>query len=179
MSARVGGVHDGPRLNSAEWRGVMYCLLWASGAWLTAHVGIWPAMGATAAVLGVAALTFEGRSVLGSGRHSRIWLIGLPAGLLMAVGTVLLFGPITSAFPGLTEDVGRLYTTFRAPGLAVTLLLMPLVVTCEEIVWRGAVYEALRLRISGVPTVLVGTAAYAAALPTRRRTCPSARQRWC
>ncbi len=47
--------------------------------------------------------------------------------------------------------------------MAVTLLLMPLVVTCEEIVWRGAVYEALRVRISRVPAVLVGTAAYAAA----------------
>ena len=159
----MGGVDRGPSLTSAEWRGVAYCLLWASGAWLSGHLGIWPAMGTTAVVLGVAALTFEGRAVLGPGLHSRMWLIGLPAGLLMAGGTVLLFGPITSAFPGLTEDVERLYASFRAPGLAVTLLLMPLVVTCEEIVWRGAIYEVLRLRMSWVPAVLVGTAAYSAA----------------
>ncbi len=48
--------------------------------------------------------------------------------------------------------------------MAVTLLLMPLVVTFEEIVWRGAVYEALRVRISWITTVLVGTAAYSVAL---------------
>lgn len=164
MSGGVAGVDPGPGLTPAEWRGVAYCLMWASGAWLSVYFGIWLAMGTTAAVLGVAAVTSEGRAVLGRGFHSRVWLIGFPAGLLMAGGTALLFGPMTSAFPALTEDVERLYATFRGPGLAVTLLLMPLVVTCEEIVWRGAVYEALRVRISWVPTVLVGTAAYSVAL---------------
>jgi membrane protease YdiL (CAAX protease family) len=160
----VAGVDPGPGLTSAEWRGIAYCLLWASGAWLSVYFGIWPAMGTTSAILGVAAVTFEGRAVLGRGLYSRVWLIGLPAGLLMAGGTALLFGPMTSAFPALTEDVERLYATFRGPGLAVTLLLMPLVVTFEEIVWRGAVYEALRVRISWITTVLVGTAAYSVAL---------------
>ena len=142
---------------------MVYALVWALGAWSSRYFGIWLAVGATATVLGAAALIFEGRAVLGRGQHSRMWLIGVPAGLLMAGGTVLLFGPVTSAFPGLAEDVERLYTTFRAPGLAFGLLLMPLVVTCEEIVWRGAVYEALRRKISWVPTVLLGTAVYSAA----------------
>ena len=164
MSGRLREADYGPSPTSAEWRSVAYCLLWASGSWLSGYVGIWPAIGTTAVVLGVAALTLEGRAVLGPRLHSRMWLMGLPSGLLMAGGTVLLFGPITSAFPGLIEDVQRLYAAFRAPGLGATLFLMPLVVTCEEIVWRGAVYEALRLRMSTVTTVLVGTAAYAAAL---------------
>ena len=63
MSGGVAGVDPGPGLTPAEWRGVAYCLMWASGAWLSVYFGIWLAMGTTAAVLGVAAVTSEGRAV--------------------------------------------------------------------------------------------------------------------
>jgi membrane protease YdiL (CAAX protease family) len=163
MSVLADGAGRGSGPASQEWRGVAYGLVWALGAWCSQFVGIWLALGTTAALLCLTVLVLEGRTVLGPWPHSRTWLIGFPAGLLMAGGTVLLFGPVASAFPGLPEDVERLYATVRAPGLPVTLLVIPLVVTCEEIVWRGAVYEALRLRLPWVPAVLVGTAAYALA----------------
>ena len=45
------------------------------------------------------AATIEGTSVLGRGKHSALWPIGVLAGVVMAAGTILLFEPVTSLFP--------------------------------------------------------------------------------
>jgi uncharacterized protein YbjT (DUF2867 family)/membrane protease YdiL (CAAX protease family) len=151
--------------SAADRRAVAYGLIWFFGAWVSTHVGIWLAVGTTATVLGLAAIWFEGASVLGDGAHARSWMIGMLAGLAMAAGTLFLFEPVTTAFPALRADVAALYSAFRSPGALATFLLMPLVVIFEEIVWRGAVHNALVRRMSwplaAVSGALLYTLAYA------------------
>lgn len=148
---------------SADRRAVVYVLLWAIGAWLSTQFGIWLAVGTTAAVLGMTAATIEGTSVLGRGKHSALWPIGVLAGMIMAAGTIFLFEPVTSLFPILKTDVESLYAAFRSPGFLTSILLMPVVVTFEEIVWRGAVQGALARHLSWLPAAIACTLVYAVA----------------
>jgi membrane protease YdiL (CAAX protease family) len=68
-----------------------------------------------------------------------------------------------AAVPSVGLDVARLYATFGAPSLARLALLLPLVIACEEMVWRGVVQAALARRVGPVAAPLLGAAAYAAA----------------
>jgi len=161
--SRSQPVTESRGMTSADRRAVVYVLLWAVGAWLSNHFGIWLAVGTTAAVLGMAAARLEGTSILGRGRHAGLWPIGILAGLVMAAGTVLLFAPVTNAFPMLEADVQELYAAFQRPGFLAPVLLMPLVVTFEEVVWRGAVQGALSRHMSWLPTAATCALLYALA----------------
>lgn len=138
-------------------------VLWALGAMLARGLGIWVAVGTTAMVLGCVSLVMRrdllaDRAALGSGIG-----YGVAAGLVMAAGTHVLYGPVTRALPWLVADIDALYRAFAGPGRMVAALLMPVVVIAEEFVWRGVVYSALADRLGRVPAVLGGTLLYAVA----------------
>ncbi len=137
--------------------------LWALGAWQARTYGLWGALGVTAALLAVVVLVLEGRAVIGRGPHARLWPLGIGAGLVMALGTTALFGPAVKAFPTLFADVSRLYGAFGDPGSPSALLLLPVIVICEEMVWRGAVQSALAVRMRWLPAAVVGALVYALA----------------
>ena len=159
----TGTATESPDWTYADRRAAVYVLLWAVGAWLSNYFGIWLAVGTTAAVLGLAAARLEGTSVLGRGRHAALWPIGVLVGLVMAAGTVILFEPVTSVFPTLEADVQELYAAFQRPGFLAPILLMPLVVTFEELVWRGAVQGALSRHMSWLPAAIACALIYALA----------------
>ncbi|MFM8409146.1 MAG: lysostaphin resistance A-like protein [Alphaproteobacteria bacterium] len=139
-------------------------LAWAVGASLSRVFGIWTAVGLTATALGATAIA-TGDSVLRSSlRPTALQVgIGLVVGLVMALGTWALFPAATAWVPWIEPDVTRLYVAFGRPGPLVILLLLPIVVACEEIVWRGVVHRALADRLDWLPTALVGATLYAAA----------------
>ena len=137
--------------------------LWAFGAWESHTYGLWSALGGTAVLLSAVVLAFEGRAVIGNGRHARLWPIGIGAGLVMWGGTTALYGLATTAFPALLGDVSRLYDAFRSAGLVATVVLLPVIVICEEIVWRGAVQGALARRTTWLPAAAIGALIYALA----------------
>ncbi len=139
-------------------------IVWAIAAWLTRDYGIWVSIGMSAVLLAAAAIGVEGRVLAGRGSHRRGALVGFGAGLLMAWATALLYAPVTARFPALGADAALLYTAFSQPGYALTLLLLPLIVTAEEVVWRGTMHAVLERRLSPAGTVVFGTLLYAAVL---------------
>ncbi len=138
-------------------------ILWGWGAWESHVYGIWGALGVSALVLSAVVLALEGRAVVGNGRHARMSPLGVAAGLVMAGGTVALFAPVTTAFPALFGDVARLYEAFGDPGSIATMVLLPVIVIGEEIVWRGAVQGALARRMRWLPAAIAGALVYALA----------------
>ena len=78
----------------------------------------------------------------------------------MAATTLVLFEPVTAAFPGLRADVAALYSAFQRPGVLMAILMVPLVVAFEEIVWRGAIQNALARRMFSPLAVVAGAALY-------------------
>lgn len=138
-------------------------LLWAVGAWESHAYGIWGALGASAVLLSAAVLALEGQAVIGNGRHARLWPVGIGAGLVMASVTTALFEPVTTAFPTLLSDVSRLYAAFGGRASVATMVLLPVIVIGEEIVWRGAVQGALARRMRWLPAAAVGALVYALA----------------
>jgi len=144
----------------ADWRAVAYGLVWLVGAWASGHFGIWPAVGTTAVFLGLAVIGFEGTSVLGRGPHIRPLILGVVVGLAMTATTLVLFEPVMAAFPGLRADVAGLYSAFQRPGALMAILMVPLVVAFEEIVWRGAIHNALARRMFLPLAVVAGAALY-------------------
>ena len=138
-------------------------LLWALGAWESHAYGIWGALGVSAVLLSATVLALEGHAVIGNGQHARLWPIGIGAGLVMVSGTTVLFRPVMTAFPTLFGDVSRLYAAFGDRGSVATLVLLPVIVIGEEIVWRGAVQGALARRMRWLPAAVVGALVYALA----------------
>ncbi len=168
---RLGGVRRGSRdadrstaaAPGAARRAGVFALLWALGAYASVYVGLWAAMGTTAVLLGVAAWARGGQALIGRGPHSRLIPIGAVAGLAMAAATVGLYEPVTRLNPALESDVDDLYEAFRATSTLASVLLIPAVVTFEELIWRGAVYTAFTKHLSWVGAALAASLVYALA----------------
>lgn len=138
--------------------------LWCVGAAASRSVGLWLGVGTAAVAIGALAVTFEGRTLRPLFRvDARALLSGVAMGAAMTAATLALYAPIAAAVPSVGLDVERLYATFGAPSLARLALLLPLVIACEEMVWRGVVQAALARRVGPVAAALVGAAVYAAA----------------
>ena len=139
-------------------------MLWACGAGLSRSFGIWPAVGLTASTLGALAVGLEGGALADAldAAPSKL-LLGLVVGCAMAAATFALFPPVTAVLPGIRDDVTHLYVAFGRPGLTVILLLLPVVVACEEIVWRGAVHSALATHFGWFGVAILGSILYALA----------------
>lgn len=160
MREGAGRIGSGPALGPEELRAAAFVLAWAASALLARSVGIWLAMGPTAALLAVVSLRQGGRELMGRGRHARMVPVGVLVGLAMAAGTIALYGPVTRAFPALSADVARLYELFEGPGALGALVLLPAVLTFEDIVWRGAVQGAAARRLSPLAAAALGAALY-------------------
>jgi len=153
-----------PGLAGDRVRALAMIAAWAVGASLSRVFGIWPAVGITASALGASALATGSPTLLSALRPTLLQVaIGVQVGLVMALGTWALWPVATGWFPAIVPDVTRLYVAFGHPGPIVIFLLLPLVVACEEIVWRGVVHRALSQRLDWLPTAFACAALYALA----------------
>ena len=142
-------------------------VVWTCAAFATHTFGLWMAFGITGAVLAAAVLVFARPALWGAGAHGRGWAIGIAAGVTMAIATEWLTPAVLALTPRLADDVAQLFAELHRPGPPVAWVLMPPIVVCEEIVWRGAVQAAVTRRMGWRPAVSVVPCVYALAhLPT-------------
>lgn len=145
-------------------RAAALSIAWAAGAWQARAFGIWPAVGTTAVVLGVLALCLDRAALQAALRpEGRALGWGLAAGAVMTAATYVVYPVFAWIVPFLRGEVADLYLAFGRPGIGAALVALPVVILCEEIVWRGFVFEALSTRFSWVATILLGSAVYALA----------------
>jgi len=137
-------------------------LAWIAGAAIAASLGLWSGMGTTALLVGLGVLATRWQELREMLRpHPTPILVGLAAGLLMALVTHLFYGPISALAPFVKTGTAQLYLENASrPRLAFGLLLVPIAIA-EEVVWRGAVQSALTARFGTPVAILAGTALYA------------------
>ncbi|MBT8489229.1 MAG: CPBP family intramembrane metalloprotease [Gemmatimonadetes bacterium] len=160
MSQEPELVGSKPSVGALELQAAIFVLVWFLAALLARSVGIWQAIGSTAVFLGLVSLSRPGIDLWGRGRPARMVPIGLFIGLAMAAVTIFLYDPVTRAVPGLSADVGRLYEEFRSFGVLGAVVLLPVIVTCEEIVWRGVVFGAAARWMSPGGAAIVSAVLY-------------------
>ena len=90
-------------------------------------------------------------------------VVGFVVGVAMILATHLLYLPARALVAGLAPRVSDLYTLLEAPpGPAAALPVVLLVVTAEELVWRGLAVDLLQARnLRPVTVVAVATLLYA------------------
>lgn len=139
-------------------------LIWTLGSLASRWVGIWPAVGGTAVLLGAAALLQE-RTLLVSllKPDRRGILLGLAGALVMLPATYLLYGPASMLPFQIPAQTEMLYARFRDASPLVVVFLLPFCVLAEELIWRGVVQEALTRRLGPWPGMVLAALAYAAA----------------
>lgn len=127
------------------------------------YTSVWLATGIAASISIALCVWMDGshlRDLLRPTRRS-LW-IGLVAGLLMAAGTYALYAIAAFVVPGLHEEVGGLYKTLHdPPGVAFALPVLFVVILSEELVWRGALFDALPSTVSRERAVLLSALVYA------------------
>lgn len=126
-------------------------------------LGIWPGT-ALAGGVGLSGAWFTARRELAPLLRPGVQqvAIGLALGALMAAATHLLYVPLAARVPGVAAQVAALYAIFDvAPGRGAVLPIVLVVVTAEELVWRGLTYGWLRTRLAPVGAIGCATALYA------------------
>lgn len=139
-------------------------VLWTCGAALTPWVGIWAGIGGTGLGLGLAA-AWTARPLLAplfriTGRGV---LAGVFAAAAMAIVTYGLYPLVASSWTPFGSGVPPLYASFRDARPPGMVLLLPLIILAEEVVWRGIVYDALHRRLPPWAAVAAGGTLYALA----------------
>ncbi len=122
---------------------VLFTALWMLSTLVSHWVGIWWAVGTSAAVLGLASVVIDPGLVARVRPTPRLIAAGLVAGGLMIAVTYLVYPLIRSAMPEVVVETGALYATFGERRGWVVYLLLPLVIVAEEILWRGLIHDAL------------------------------------
>ena len=123
-------------------------LAWLAAAASTGPLGIWLAIGGTAAALGLAVLLFDRPASMALLQpNPRLVLLGAAAGGVMAVATYLFYPLLASSLPFIASDTAKLYAAFRAPSLVVAAVALVPVIVGEELVWRGVVQTSLVQRL--------------------------------
>jgi membrane protease YdiL (CAAX protease family) len=140
-------------------------LIWCAGAGLTHVIGIWAGVGGAAIALGFAVLFLAWPTLAPLLRTSGPLLAwGAAAAIVMIAGTNGLYPVLSGGSAAFARDVHGLYGLFRAADpLWVPHALLPFMIVSEELIWRGVVQEALGRRLAPSLTVLLASAAYAAA----------------
>jgi membrane protease YdiL (CAAX protease family) len=148
-----------------DWLALSCFLIWSAGAGLTHVLGIWAAIGGAAVGLGIATLVLARPVIVPLLRPSRPLLVwSVVATFVMVSATYGLYPMARQLSPDLGRAAGGLYAIFRAAGpLWIRWLLLPFIIVAEELIWRGAVQEALGRRVSPAAAVLLGAVAYAVA----------------
>lgn len=138
--------------------------IWTLGALASRWVGIWPGVGGTAVLLGLAALRLQ-KPLLLYLLQPRLWTIsvGILAALVMIPATYLLYGPASLLPLQVPAQTELLYARFRDASTLVMLVLLPFCVVSEELIWRGVVQEALERRLGPWGGLIGAALAYAAA----------------
>jgi CAAX protease family protein len=154
---------DGP--SRLDWLALSCFLIWSAGAGLTHVIGIWTAIGGAAVGLGIATLILARPVIAPLLRPSRPLLVwGVVATFVMVAATYGLYPLARQLSPDLGRAAGGLYAVFRAAGpLWIRWLLLPFIIVAEELIWRGAVQEALGRRVSPAAAVVLSAVAYAVA----------------
>jgi len=135
---------------------------WLAAAAVTGPLGIWPAIGGVAVVLGVAVLLFERPPPTALLQpSSRLVLLGATAGCLMAAATYLLYPVLARAVLLIAADTAKLYAAFRWPSPVVASMALVPVVVGEELVWRGVVQASLVRRLGVWRGVALAAVVYA------------------
>jgi uncharacterized protein len=128
---------------------VVSVLGWLSAGLSASILGIWLAFGGAAVVLGAVSLVVRGSAVrarlLVPDRRLRTrWLaLGSAAGAASVLATYALYPIVIGAVPWMAAEVAALYDAFRAPSLTVAVLALVPIILGEELVWRGAVQDAV------------------------------------
>lgn len=139
-------------------------IAWFMGAVGTHAVGMWIGIGSVAAVLGALVVVQRRKVVLGWLRPTPANLaLGIGAGLAMIAATYLGYALLGGMLPLLREHTAKLYLVFQSTPSAVALALLPIVITGEELVWRGAMQEALEARLGRWWGMLLTASVYALA----------------
>lgn len=140
--------------------------LFCFGAWvgcsaLSRVVGVWFAVGTAGIILGALVLTCDWKALRPDLRFTaQRFAAGVLGGILMTAVTYLAFPWLRAWMPDVVSQATNLYKTFGGSTGWRALLVLPLVVVGEELVWRGAVQDALARRVSPPWEVLGATLAY-------------------
>jgi membrane protease YdiL (CAAX protease family) len=136
-------------------------LAWASASLVSNIVGIWPAIGSVALILGAIVIRFEPAECQWLLRPSwRDVALGIIVGSVMTLATHLMYPVVVGIVPQVSVDTAHLYEAFRAPSIWVTTLFLGPVILGEELVWRGVVQTKLSRRFGTVNGVWLAAAAY-------------------
>lgn len=137
---------------------------WTLAAALTQTLGIWWTMGSAGLALGTTALAVDPalRHQLRPARAPAV--AGMVAGSIMAAATYLVFPVTAHSISGIAAGTAALYRLFGGTAGAWRALLLCLIASAEEVVWRGAVQGALVRRYGDAAGVLLGATLYAAAV---------------
>lgn len=87
--------------------------------------------------------------------------LGVGMGVLMTVCTYPAFDLARWLFPELVSNVADLYRQSQNERLGVALVAVLVILAAEELLWRGAWYEAWCLRIGPLKASLLCVASYA------------------
>jgi uncharacterized protein len=106
-----------------------------------------------------------------SGNALRRWLRPTPLALLSGVGvgigmtliTYPLYALMRSIVPALDAEVAVLYSAAHQTSLAEALPWTLAIIVAEELLWRGALLDALAGRVSARAALGISVATYAAA----------------
>ena len=150
---------------SREDRLALACFLcWIASAQLARLVGLWPALGGTAVILGILVVARRGASARDRASTTKGLIAGLAAGGVMTAATYLLYPLIRLTVPAVVTQAAALYGTLGEAAGWRAILFLQLVVAGEELVWRGAVQGALTRHFGAFAGAALGAAAYALAV---------------
>lgn len=90
-------------------------------------------------------------------------LAGLLVGAGMTLATYPLYAVACSIYPGLRVDVAVLYGATRETPLTESLPWVIAIIVAEELLWRGALLEALARRVSPHAAMALSVATYCVA----------------
>lgn len=149
-----------PRHSLLAW---LLVLGWSLGGALGARVGLWQGVAGTGLALGILSFVAERHVLLALLRPTgRLVGIGIGAAFVMLAATYGLFPLARHLVPPLQGQTTLLYASF-GPVTPSTLFLLPVVVVCEELIWRGVVQEALGRAYSRPGEFILTPLVYAAA----------------
>lgn len=133
--------------------------VWLLGTFASRFVNLWVGVGSAALLLATLTLLRE-RALLRSlftPTPARIAL-GAVGGLLQIAVTYTLYPVLSGQWPWLAQTTRELYTILGATNTVGPLVIIPLVILSEELIWRGVVQETFALRLS--PFACAGVTAF-------------------
>jgi membrane protease YdiL (CAAX protease family) len=140
---------------------VAVVLAWISASWASNMVGLWPAIGSVALILGALMIRFERTVCQQLLRPS--WssiALGIIVGGGMTLATHLMYPVIASVVPQVSVDTAHLYAAFRTPSMWVATLCLGPVILGEELVWRGVVQTGLSRRFGTINGIWLAAGVY-------------------